>query len=181
MNKVNFAIGIHNHQPVGNFDFVFEDAYQKAYLPFWELLEKHPKIRLAQHYSGILFNWLKEHKPEFIPRLKKLVDAGQIEMMTGGFYEPIMSVIPYRDKIGQIKKLTDFIKTETGYDAEIAFPLDAFRPALERRGPGKLQFVRFNIAIIDKDKSGQKPLQLYWRPEWESPEDYPWSGVFKLN
>ena len=117
MNKVNFAIGIHNHQPVGNFDFVFEDAYQKAYAPFLELLERHPKIRIAQHYSGILFNWLMKHKPEFMPRLKKLVDAGQIEMMTGGFYEPIMPVIPYRDKIGQIKKLTDFIKTETGYTA----------------------------------------------------------------
>ena len=117
MNKVNLAIGIHNHQPVGNFDFVFEDAYQKAYVPFLELLERHPKIRIAQHYSGILFNWLMKNKPEFIPRLKKLVDAGQIEMMTGGFYEPIMSVIPYLDKIGQIKKLTDFIKTETGYNA----------------------------------------------------------------
>ncbi len=105
MNEVNLAIGIHNHQPVGNFDFVFEDAYQKAYVPFLGLLERHPKIRIAQHYSGILFNWLMKHKPEFIPRLKKLVDAGQIEMMTGGFYEPIMSVIPYGDKIGQIKKL----------------------------------------------------------------------------
>ncbi len=117
MNKVNLAIGIHNHQPVGNFDFVFEEAYQKAYLPFLKLLEKHPQIRIAQHYTGILFSWLKEHKPEFIPRLSKLVETGQVEMMTGGFYEPILSVIPYHDKIGQIKKLTEFVKAEMSYDA----------------------------------------------------------------
>lgn len=118
MKKINIAFGIHNHQPVGNFDFVFEHAYEKSYLPFLELLEKHPHIRLAQHYTGILFDWIKNHKPEFIPRLKKLVDSGQIEMMTGGFYEPILSVIPYKDKVGQIQKLNRFVKDETGYDAE---------------------------------------------------------------
>lgn len=116
MKKINIAFGIHNHQPVGNFDFVFEEAYDKAYLPFLELLERHPHIRMAKHYTGVLFEWIKTHKPEFIPRLRKLVERGQIEMMTGGFYEPIMSVIPYPDKIGQIEKLTEFVKAETGYD-----------------------------------------------------------------
>ncbi|MCG8605644.1 DUF1926 domain-containing protein [bacterium] len=116
MKKINFAFGLHNHQPVGNFDHVFKDAYHRAYLPFLELLENHPNIRIAQHYTGILFEWIKEHKPEFIPRLKSLVDAGQVEMMTGGFYEPILSVIPDRDKIGQIDKLTDFVRENTGYD-----------------------------------------------------------------
>ncbi len=116
MKKINLAFGVHDHQPVGNFDFVFEGAYNQAYLPFLEVLEKHPKILMAQHYTGILFQWIKDHKPEFIPRLKKLVQSGQIEMMTGGFYEPIISVIPYRDKIGQIKKLTQFVKDHTGYD-----------------------------------------------------------------
>jgi len=116
LKTINIAFGIHNHQPVGNFDFVFEGAYNDAYLPFLEVLEKHPKIRMAQHYTGILFQWIKDHKPEFMPRLKNLVKSGQIEMMTGGFYEPILSVIPYRDKIGQIKKLTQFIKDNTGYD-----------------------------------------------------------------
>ena len=116
MKKINLALGIHNHQPVGNFDFVFEEAYQKAYLPFLRLLERHPKIRVAQHYSGILFSWINDHKREFLPRLKRLVQSGQVEMMTGGFYEPIMSVIPYRDKIGQIEKLTNFVREQTGYE-----------------------------------------------------------------
>ena len=116
MKKVNIAFGIHNHQPVGNFDFVFEEAFQKAYLPFLELLEKHPKVRVAQHYTGILLQWLLEHKPEFGPRLEKLVVSGQVEMMTGGYYEPIMSVIPDRDKVGQIRKLTEFVKQQTGYE-----------------------------------------------------------------
>ena len=31
MKKINIAFGILNHQPVGNFDFVFEEAYNKAF------------------------------------------------------------------------------------------------------------------------------------------------------
>ncbi len=73
------------------------------------------------------------------------------------------------------------VKTETGYSAEIAYPMDAFRPALEDRGGGKLEYIRLNIAIIDKDDSGQRALQVFWRPLWEHGGDYIWSGVFKLN
>ncbi|MFQ5640793.1 MAG: alpha-amylase/4-alpha-glucanotransferase domain-containing protein [bacterium] len=53
-----------------------------------------------------------------MPKLKSLVESGQVEMLTGGFYEPIMTVIPDRDKIGQIRKLTAFVKDQTGYTPE---------------------------------------------------------------
>ena len=117
MKKINLCLGIHNHQPVGNFDSVFEEAYRRAYLPFQEVLERHPKIKIAQHFTGILFEWIQKHEPGFLPRLKKLVARGQVEMMTGGFYEPILSIIPDEDKRGQIRKLTDFVKRQTGYSA----------------------------------------------------------------
>ncbi len=117
MKKINFAMGIHSHQPVGNFDFVFEEAYQKAYLPFLRVLEKFPQIKLAQHYSGILFEWIEKYHPDFIPRLQKMVARGQVEMMTGGFYEPILIAIPDSDKIGQIRALSEYVKQKTDYDA----------------------------------------------------------------
>ncbi|MFC1569579.1 alpha-amylase/4-alpha-glucanotransferase domain-containing protein [bacterium] len=118
MKPVYLAIGIHNHQPVGNFDFVLEEAYQKSYLPFFELLEKHPDIRLAMHYSGILLEWIEKHHPDYIKRLKTQVQAGQIEMMTGGYYEPILSVIPEQDRQGQIEKLSKYIHRKTGDDPQ---------------------------------------------------------------
>jgi len=116
LKKVKLALGIHNHQPVGNFDFVFELAYQKAYLPFLDVLQRHPKIKIAQHYSGVLFQWLLEHDPQFGEKLRQMVAAGQIEMMSGGYYEPILVNIPDEDKLGQIEKLNQFVKKHTGYD-----------------------------------------------------------------
>ncbi len=110
MKKIYLTIGVHNHQPVGNFDFVFEDAYQKAYDPFLHLIEQFPQIKITQHYSGILLQWIAAHHPEFITRLGALAGRGQIELMSGGFYEPILIAIPDEDKIAQIRKLTHYIE-----------------------------------------------------------------------
>ncbi len=118
MPKVQFIFAIHNHQPVGNFDFVAEDAYQKAYLPFITVLERHPSLKITLHYTGILYHFFEQHHPEFIDLLRKLVAEGRAEILSGGFYEPILAVLPDEDKIGQIRALTDYIKRVLGYDAQ---------------------------------------------------------------
>ena len=115
MNKIHLSLAIHNHQPVGNFDFVFEEAYTKAYEPMIALLEKHPGVRLALHYSGPLRDWVKAHQPEFLQRVRTLVGRNQIEILSGGYYEPVLSALPDADKLGQIAKLTDAIQTDFAY------------------------------------------------------------------
>lgn len=117
MKSIHFILGVHNHQPVGNFDWVFEDAYTKAYLPFLETLEKHPKIRLMYHTTGPLLDWLEERHPDFIDRIRGLAERNQIEIMTGGYYEPILAVIPDRDKAGQIEMMTRYVKKRFNADA----------------------------------------------------------------
>jgi alpha-amylase len=116
MKTVQFIFGIHNHQPVGNFDFVFEEAYQRSYLPFLEVAENHPEIALSLHYSGCLLEWLEDHHPEFIDRVARLVRRGNIELLSAGFYEPILAVIPDHDKLGQIRKMNAYLRDRFGYD-----------------------------------------------------------------
>src|SRR5574341_1074612 len=115
MKRIFLALAIHNHQPVGNFDFIFADAYAKAYWPMIELLERH-LLKFALHYTGPLRDWIAANHPEFFPRVRALVARGQIEMMTGGYYEPILAAIPDADKRGQIEKLTRAVKKDFGYD-----------------------------------------------------------------
>ncbi|MGC1456274.1 MAG: alpha-amylase/4-alpha-glucanotransferase domain-containing protein [Nitrospirota bacterium] len=118
MPKVQFIFAIHNHQPVGNFDFVAEDAYQKAYLPFVTVLERHPSLKITLHYTGMLYHFFEKHHPEFIDLLRKLVAEGRAEILSGGFYEPILAVLPDEDKLGQIRTLTNYLKRVLGYDAQ---------------------------------------------------------------
>ncbi|MCK4722717.1 MAG: alpha-amylase, partial [Dehalococcoidia bacterium] len=106
MRQIYLGLAIHNHQPLGNFPWVFEQAYQQAYLPMVEALERHPAIRLSLHYSGCLIDWLKQSRPEFFHRLAGLVSRSQIEIMGGAYYEPILTAIPDADKLGQIAKMS---------------------------------------------------------------------------
>ncbi len=112
---IYLVLAIHNHQPVGNFDHVFAEAYDKAYAPMVDILERHPGIRLALHYTGPLRDWLVENRPEFLPRIAALVERGQVEIMTGGYYEPILPSIPDADKLGQIARMTSAVQKDFGY------------------------------------------------------------------
>ncbi|NOY54318.1 MAG: DUF1926 domain-containing protein [Deltaproteobacteria bacterium] len=107
---VTLLLAIHNHQPVDNFSQVLETSYQKAYLPFARALTEHPHIRVTLHYSGFLLEWLKENHPEFIKELCSLVGKNQVELMSGGFYEPILTTLYESDKQGQMSKLTSFLR-----------------------------------------------------------------------
>ena len=111
MKKINFIFGIHCHQPVGNFDHIFDESYKYCYLPFIETMERHPKIKFVVHYSGILYDWFEQKHPEFIELLDRLIRRGQVEVMTAGYYEPIIPIIPDEDKLGQIRMQSDFIKS----------------------------------------------------------------------
>jgi alpha-amylase len=108
--RFKLAFGLHNHQPVGNFSAVFEEAHTKCYAPFLELMTQFPKVRISLHQSGILWDWQKEYHPDFFTMVGEMVDRGQVELLSGAFYEPILTAIPDRDKIGQLQKLNSYIE-----------------------------------------------------------------------
>ena len=117
MSSIHFGLVIHNHQPVGNFPWVFQQVYEESYLPMIEALEKHPKVRLSLHYTGSLLDWLDEAHPEFLERIVALVQRNQVELVSGGYYEPILPSIPDSDKIAQINRLTEHLLREFGVKA----------------------------------------------------------------
>ena len=57
MKKIHLLLGIHNHQPVGNFEHIFKEAFDRSYQPFIQLLQKHPHIKATLHFSGSLLEW----------------------------------------------------------------------------------------------------------------------------
>lgn len=113
--RFHLVLLIHAHQPCGNFGHVLEKAYKDSYLPFIELLEKHPGVHMGLHYSGPLLTWIEEHRPEYFTRLKALVSVGQIELLGGGFYEPILVSIPPEDQREQITRLATYLEKHFGH------------------------------------------------------------------
>ncbi len=110
MKSVIFSFATHNHQPVGNFEHVFEESYARSYRPFFELAAKYPRVRFATHFTGILLEWLEEKHPDHVARLGRMVQSGQLEMISGGYFEPILSVIPPVDQQAQIAMLSQKVR-----------------------------------------------------------------------
>ncbi|HMF29806.1 MAG TPA: 4-alpha-glucanotransferase, partial [Candidatus Lokiarchaeia archaeon] len=73
-------------------------------------IEKHPLIRFTLHFSGSLLDWYDQHNSEFIDKVKLLAKRGQIEIIGGGYYEPIFAMIPPRDRVRQMEMLHDRIR-----------------------------------------------------------------------
>ena len=113
-HPIRLCLVLHNHQPVGNFDGVFEQAYQDSYRPFLDVFESYPDLVISLHTSGPLMEWLDERHPEYLDRLARLVASGRIEILGGPFYEPIMTMIPARDRVGQITSYTHWLETRLG-------------------------------------------------------------------
>lgn len=105
---------LHNHQPIGNFDGVFEQAYQDSYLPFLEVFEPYERLQLSLHTSGPLLLWMAERHPEYVDRLRMLIDLGRVEILGGPQYEPVLTMLPRRDAIGQIRSFTGWLQRHLG-------------------------------------------------------------------
>lgn len=114
MSKISFALGIHNHQPVGNVPAVFEQAYRTAYEPFLLAALEHPRIRFTYHTSGCLIEWLERNHPEYFDLVGRLVERGQVELLGGGFYEPILPVLPRADALEQLRRMSDYLERRFG-------------------------------------------------------------------
>lgn len=112
--SIQLALGVHAHQPVGNASHVLEDAYQRAYLPFLEVLERHPLVRVAYHHSGPLLAWLQQKHPDYLDRLASLAAEGRVEWLGGGYHEPFLPALPEADQVGQLLKLKGHLTERFG-------------------------------------------------------------------
>lgn len=114
---VRFIFAVHLHQPVGNFDHVFEQHLADVYRPLIERLAERDFAPIAIHVSGPLLDWLEAHAPAYLDRLARLADNGKLEFLLAGYDEPILATLPRADRIEQIQRMRDAIRRRFGADA----------------------------------------------------------------
>jgi hypothetical protein len=112
--SISLLLGVHAHQPVGNFTFVLDDAHTRCYGPFLRVMHRYPAFKFAIHISGWLLDYMLEHYPEDMALLKEMVQRGQAELVGAGYTEPVLAVIPERDRLGQLQRMSDQLEQTLG-------------------------------------------------------------------
>jgi alpha-amylase/alpha-mannosidase (GH57 family) len=103
MAPIRFVFGVHLHQPVGNFDHVFEQHVRDVYRPLLEHLPNRGFLPIVLHLSGPLLEWLEAHDTSYLDLLGRLVAERRVELLLAGFYEPVLASLPRADRVEQIQ------------------------------------------------------------------------------
>jgi alpha-amylase len=113
-HRIRLILALHNHQPIGNFDHVFQQAFDDSYRPFLDVFSRYPSLKMSLHTSGSLMEWMAAHHADYVDRLAQLVDEGRVEILGGAYFEPILAMIPSRDRVGQIRSYTRWLQNRLG-------------------------------------------------------------------
>jgi alpha-amylase len=117
MAPVRFVFGLHLHQPVGNFDHVFQQHLDDVYAPLLDRLAGADFLPIVLHVSGPLLDWLDAHATPWMDRLGRLAADGRVELLLSGFYEPVLASLPRRDRVEQIQWMRDALSRRFGVNA----------------------------------------------------------------
>ncbi|MCL2184232.1 MAG: hypothetical protein FWB86_00025 [Treponema sp.] len=113
-NKISLILGTHAHIPSGAPENEFEYVYENKLRPFISNLYRYPNINAVLHYSGVLLYWIERTHSELFMLIEDMIGRKQIEILGGGFYEPMFPLIPLQDRIGQIEFMTTYIRKHFG-------------------------------------------------------------------
>jgi len=114
MSKVKLIFGTCNAIPSGESHLLLEAAYQRAFKPFITAIYNHPEVLTTLYYTGSLLEWLEKKHPEFHMVLGELVIRKNVEILSGGYWEPMLPLIPTPDKVGQIEVMTNYLRKRFG-------------------------------------------------------------------
>lgn len=91
-----------------------EREYQTHIKPILTYLYANPTFSLSISMSGIMLEWFEDNHPEFKSVLDELITRKQIEMIGGGYYNPLFPLLPPVDRVAQIELYTTLIRRITG-------------------------------------------------------------------
>jgi len=114
---LRFCFALHLHQPWGNFDSVFEQHLDDVYRPLLRSMTAGELWPVAVHLSGPLLEWLEDHAPRFLDELGEQATSGHLELLAAGHDEPILAVLSREDRVEQVVRHRDRIRSRFGVEA----------------------------------------------------------------
>ena len=108
--KLQLIFGIAYQIPYGFSNRQIEERFRSRFAPLIKKLYHSRQVCVTLHLPGHLLWWIEHNYSEYITVLKEMMARNQVEILGGGYYDPIPSLIPRSDYIGQIETSTTYIR-----------------------------------------------------------------------
>lgn len=140
-------------------DASYQAAYRGTYKPLGALLFSHPELKFSFYFTGPQLEFFKKKNPEFLDLIKTLVARKQVEIIGGGYYNPIFPLIFPADRAAQIEKLSLVLRQNFGKRPRgVSLFCSAWEPSLVST------FDACNIEYVILDGSQLPPAKQLFLP-----------------
>lgn len=80
-----------------------KEALEQALKPLIKALVDFKHIKSTLSISGHLLDWCIKYRREYAQAIRELIGEKRIELLSGGYYDPIFPLIPRADSLDQIE------------------------------------------------------------------------------
>jgi len=114
LDKMQFLLGFCFSPPIHATEEELEAYYLGALKPFVTVAYRFPDVPLTLFFSGPLLQWLQNRHSEYLTVLTEMIKRKQVEVLGGGYYSPLLPLVPPTDRLGQIEELTTLVRKLLG-------------------------------------------------------------------
>ncbi len=103
LDKMQFLLGFCFSPPIYSTEDELEAYYVASVKPFLTVTYQFPDVPLTLFFSGPLLSWIENQHSEYLTALTEMIKRKQVEILGGGYYSPLLPLIPPTDRLGQIE------------------------------------------------------------------------------
>lgn len=100
---------------------LFDKTLALVYEPVLSFMYNNPGHRLSLYQSSNMMKHIQRERPEYRSLVSTLCKRGEIDPLTGSWSQSILSLLPPKDRVSQIERLTSSIRHEYGVLPTTAF------------------------------------------------------------
>ena len=132
-----------------------EEIYEKSVKKLISLLYSNPRIYATISFSGLMLEWYEKKHPEVIDVLRDLTNRKQVEILGGGYYDPLFPLLLPVDRLGQIEMLQNVVRRSLGKRPRgMRLPQNAWEPQLVQSFySNEFEYMLLDSEIISKKQT----------------------------
>jgi 4-alpha-glucanotransferase len=114
VSEKRIVFGMFSQKPLGVLTEDLEFSLLHCYKPLLAYLYSQEYVKFSLYISATQLDWIEDRHPEINMLINDMVKRRQLELIAGGFYDPVMTLIPVKDRSQQLELSVTYLRKRFG-------------------------------------------------------------------